>query len=1153
MSGVFRCRLATAFSFLILAHAASAQNTVATGSIQGTVTDPAGALVSGAKVTITGKATGQTLNATTSGSGTYSSGALVPGDYRVTIQQSGFQTVELNLAVQVGLAANGSAKLTIGTSSQVVEVSESAVQVNTEQAIVQGVITAQQIDALPINGRNFLDLAQLEPGVQIQDGTNFDPTKVGYSSISFGGRFGRTARISVDGLDVSDETVGTTTQDIPASGIEEFQLSQSNLDLSNDLTSSGAVNVVTRSGSNQYHGEAFYLIRDSRWGADLPHPAGLDAPYQRNQFGGRLGGYLIKNRLFFFADYERTKQDLFVPVQYPAPFTSFSGGFSSPFRENEPMGRLDWQVNSNLRMFYRFNYYDSLAEATFFSSSLSPYKSKNYTRSHVVGADFNTGSFTHSLRFEQLKFQNNISDAVIGSNLPLANLGVNLDVNNGPQTGPNLLAPQATPQLDRQVKYDGGKPLGAHFVRYGVNYNWIEVSGFASFFGLAPQIQTNYAPGEDAIAANGPYPGGASNPLNYPVDLVIVGNGQGFSTENPALGYPAGRLGPDNRFAFYVGDTWKVLPNLTFNYGLRYVRDTGRTDSDLPGIPELNALIPGTGDRVHQPNLNFAPQLGLAWDPTKRGKTVIRLGAGLFYENVIYNNVLFDRPLRLKSGAFFQDGLGCYFGQSFPVSIPGGTTSIDPALCSETVGEAAAGISAFQKQYQADTPFDLSAPNPNYIVTQIQNGVSPGLGLFAPNYKTPRSLQMNAGIQQEIGRGAVISIDYVRNVETHSLLGIDTNHVGDARYFNKGAAQAAISTTLAQFGVSTIDQAISAGATMADFAGNGLTSPALDFGGVCPFTYGCAFSGINPAAPELLELEPIGRSVYNALDVKLTQNVNTNFPGLRHVNLQAAYSFSRFVNSGGASPTNPSANDQDFVLQALDFNNPNGYSGPSLLDRTHQFSFGGFFDLPGGFRTSIISHFYSGLPSSLVVPNTGVGPGEIFRTDFTGDGTVQDLLPGTKVGSFNRMFSTGSLPTVLQNYNNIYANQATPAGQVLINNGLFTLTQLQELGGVTPSISLPPSGEVGIGGLRTIDLSLSWNHKFGERLGIEPSVAFFNLPNFANFDLPPNIISGLLTGTPGSLNGTTQPDRINNRVGVGTGVFALGAPRAIEFGMRITF
>ena len=236
-------------SALLLSSIAIAQTTVSNGSIAGTVTDATGAVVANAKVTITGP-TGQTVQTTTGVSGSYASGALIPGVYTVRVEAKSFKTAQLSLNVLVDNTANGSVKLEIGAESTVVDVQASAVQVNTEQATVQGVLTATQIETLPVNGRNFLDLAQLEPGVQIQDGTNFDPTKVGYSSISFGSRFGRTARINVDGVDISDETVGTTTEDIPASSIQEFSLAQSSLDLSNDLTSSGAVNVITKSGTN---------------------------------------------------------------------------------------------------------------------------------------------------------------------------------------------------------------------------------------------------------------------------------------------------------------------------------------------------------------------------------------------------------------------------------------------------------------------------------------------------------------------------------------------------------------------------------------------------------------------------------------------------------------------------------------------------------------------------------------------------------------------------------------------------------------------------------------------------------------------------------------------------------------------------------------
>ena len=244
-------------ALLCLVVSGFSQTTVSTGGIQGTVTDPSGALVTGAIVSITNTATGQTASVDTNSAGAYTFAFLKPGDYVVRIEAKGFKTTRLPITVKVDQTANGNATLVVGDSSETVDVSASDLQVNTIQATVQGVLTSTQIANLPINGRNFLDFAQIEPDVQIQDGQNFDPTKAGYSSISFGGRFGRTAHIEVDGADVSDETVGTTTTDIPSSAIQEFQISQSSLDMFTELTSSGSVNVTTKSGTNNYHGEAF--------------------------------------------------------------------------------------------------------------------------------------------------------------------------------------------------------------------------------------------------------------------------------------------------------------------------------------------------------------------------------------------------------------------------------------------------------------------------------------------------------------------------------------------------------------------------------------------------------------------------------------------------------------------------------------------------------------------------------------------------------------------------------------------------------------------------------------------------------------------------------------------------------------------------------
>ena len=135
---------------------------------------------------------------------------------------------------------------------------------NTTQPTVQDALTAKQIDNTPLNGRNFLDLAQLTPGVQIQDGGNFDPTKNGFTGISMQGRSGRSTRIEVDGVDITDETVGTTTINISEDSIQEFQVAQSMLDPATSLTSSGSVNVIARSGGNGVHGSSFTYFATMR-------------------------------------------------------------------------------------------------------------------------------------------------------------------------------------------------------------------------------------------------------------------------------------------------------------------------------------------------------------------------------------------------------------------------------------------------------------------------------------------------------------------------------------------------------------------------------------------------------------------------------------------------------------------------------------------------------------------------------------------------------------------------------------------------------------------------------------------------------------------------------------------------------------------------
>ena len=997
-----------------------AQSTVGTGSIVGTVSDPTGAVISGAGVTVTNVATGQVIIVTTNSSGSFNSGALIPGNYKTLVSAKGFKPAEAAVTVLVGNTASVSVKLQVGSGQETVDVQDAAAAVNTEQPTVQGVLNERQIENLPVNGRNFQDLAQLEPGVQIQDGGNFiGNPKDGFSSISFGGRFGHTARIEVDGIDVSDEILGSATMNIPASGIQQFQLSQSTMDISTELTTSGAVNVTTRSGANTLHGEGFDFFRDSSLSAALPSPPRLSEPFQRSQYGARLGGPIIHDRMFYFFDAERTLQHEQAPVLVAPPFQQYSGSFSAPFHETNLMAKADYQFARSIRTFYRFSYFQNFLVANG-GSGFSLYAEKNITRSHVTGIDFNTGSFSHSFRFGYLKTERNNEDVTLGSNLPLANYGLNITMGNtGLVTGPNVNAPELILQSNHQLKYDGSKTVRRNIIRYGFDVNRIGAAGNVPFVSLAPGVSASVGSFEEAFAQTGPFPGGDANPLNYPVESVGLGNGLGYVTPFPGLGLPAGSYF-FHRFAAYLGASSKLRKNLTFTYGVRYFREPGRSDSEYPPIPQLNALIPGLGNSIRQPNSNFAPQLGFAWDPTGKGKMSIRAGIGLYYENVLVGVSGLEPTFRTRIGDVFVQLPSACNGVATPqpVPIPGGKP-LQPTFCGTpsngpvAIGTVAAQIVAFQKQYQSDYPFSLTEPNPNYAGLLLDQGFGFGLNpfMFDPRYRTPRSVEMNIGLQRELRPGIILSADYVRNIQTHYFLGIDENHAGDVRYFNKVAAQQAIDATLSACGVPTVVQAIAAcpglypgggGASMADFANHGLTSSA-DFDRPCGtlLGYPCAFPGINANAPPLPFMLPIGRSVYSGLQTKMIANVQHPFRGLRTLNFQVSYALSRFENSGGTGVTVASAlinADQDSGAASLDNAHPGRYFGPSLLDRTHQLSFGGYADLPAGFQLSIISHIWSPLSASLVVPNTNHGRGEIFRTDFTGDGTVQDPIPGRMWG-----------------------------------------------------------------------------------------------------------------------------------------------------------
>jgi len=1201
-----------------LSFSSRAQTTVSQGSIQGTVTDETNAVMPEATITITSRATGQVVTVRTSSTGTYNSGGLPVGDYQVRVQAKGFKTVQLALPVQIAVTSSGNVKLEVGQETTTIEVRSTAITVNTEQSTVQGVLSGEEIDNLPVNGRSFLDLAQLEPGVQMQDGANFDPTKVGYNSISINGDFGRTPRIEVDGLDVSDETVGTTTQNIALSSIQEFNIGRSSLDVSTEITGSGSVNLATRSGTNDYHGQAFYLFRDYRAGfADLP--GAVSSQFQRNQFGGRFGGAIKKNRLFFFIDSERLKQDSADAIVVGAPFQFLTQGISSPFKSSQASGRLDWQATQNIRVFYKF-VYDWNFSPTSAGQGFSYYANRDYARAHAVGIDINQGNWSHSIRLGYSKFHNQIigdtnSQPLAINSFPFAEIAFN---DTSLLMGPNFNAPQQTFQSNKQIKYDASRVWGSHIIRFGATVNGIAGGGFASFFGLAPELFTNvnfnllplgsvqtkpyYSCNLDTNPSV-PFSGCDPNIGDYPFTGGLVGNGQGSFTNLPAFGSPAGGVF-DTRFEAYVGDSWKIRPNFTLNYGVRYVRDTGRTDSDLAPIPcSATTLITCTGNlldqwgselgnRVRQPNANLGPQIGFAWDPWRDGKTAIRGGGGLYYENNIFNNVVFDRGNKLATGLFLQvPYLNCQPSASvgslsFALPVAGSTQprlvqSIDgydlaTQVCFQPLGPgavnaegAAKAMADLQAEYAAaSAAVGLAAVNPNFVGSTLT------LGPYYPNYRTARSYQMNIGIQRQLTKGGVLTVDYLRNIGLHFQRGEDVNHVGDARFLELNAALHAIGATVANNAPSCSPAGdvtrTNASKTVAcyiavlansqtpasinDFANNGLDEGSVYYGGfsapyfgLTPDT-GAAFAGIHPNLGSLGVNFPMGRSVYNGLQSEYRQQVNSPFHGVGSLDLQVNYTLSRFVSNGGS--------DQHFTSNGWDNRNPTAFMGPTGQDRTHQFKFGATFEFAHhGPHLSLIGGFASPPPSNLTLPTQG-SVGEIFRSDLTGDGTTGDFLNSAATGighpgTFMRGVSPGDLNAYLTNFNNTVAGTLTPAGQALVKAGLFTQDELITLGAVVPSIQLPPVHNSGNGYYKDVDTILSWPFKFHERVIMSPSASFFNIFNFTNF----GSLSGL-TAAGGAINGTVAGTNAGSntvRVGRGSGVFAVGAPRETEFGLRIDF
>lgn len=722
------------------------------GNLAGTVTDPSGSVVHGATVTATSLATGALRVTTTNDQGYFLLPTLQAGEYKLSISLAGFANFLVDrVVVAVGQTANVEARLKVANASETIQVSgaDAAVAVELQEASVGGVVNTRQIEQLPLNGRNYLELARLQPGVEIQEGRAFDPTKSRYTGVSIGSRSGREARITIDGVDAVDEHVGTTTLNISQETIQEFQISTSSSDTSAGISATGAINVITKRGANQLHGGGFYFGRNNDFAA-RPNFASTKPDFSRKQYGFSLGGPAIKDRLFWFGNYEKTDENSAISIN--TPYFPQLTSFAAPFDENSSNVRVDWRVSQNHDAFLRWTRNENSSLGGFGGNRLpsSGNINANTTHQFVAGLDsVLTQRLTNAFRVAGTDFKNRVlrppaeAQAVGISGLEQIRI---LTDDNLLITGPDSITPQSTFERFYQFRDDltlvGGRHTlrgGADVVRYRVTVlNF--VNGFPQFNVVSPPTRN------------------PSDISNQTFINTTLGNKKGIRIPGT----------PDNshrntRASFYAEDAWRALPNLTLNFGARYQIDSHPLNNDVGKPTLVGPILPFGLAATPIDKNNFAPTFGLAWDPWKNGKTSIRLGGGIYYTLRISNLVTNERA----SIAPFNSG-------NDTITLTAGTTggtvdfnrdgapdfNFNPILVTGTkIRDAIPVILAGQQVYIAAP----ASSTPTLDITRTGT-------LITNDLKTPYSQQFNFGVQREAPFGAVLDANFIYSRTVHEFM-----------------------------------------------------------------------------------------------------------------------------------------------------------------------------------------------------------------------------------------------------------------------------------------------------------------------------------------------------------------------------------------------
>ena len=616
---------------------------VPTGSLNGRVSDPNGAVLAGAHVTATSLAQGTSYETVSNSSGIYVLPDLPVGAYTVKVQASGFATrEEKGIVLEAGRDTTADAALSVAGAEATVKVDAAATRVDQTQSMIQGEITSKTIDSIPLNGRNFLELAYLIPGNR--PAPTFDPTKTNTLEVSSAGGFGRGGNITVDGGDNNDEVVGGTLSNFPEDSVEEFQIATGRFTSEVGRSGNSIINVVTKSGGNQYHGSVFMFERNrnlqalpATFNRSLPTPA-----FDREQYGGSIGGPFRRDRAWWFSSVEYRDQNAAIQTG-SRDFTTDSilnTSAPAPLRDALWSSRVDTQLSkrNSLMARYSFNRSTDTGEAT--PSQNTPEftaaeRQNSLNRFNSVVASLNTivsPTKVNNLSYHFDNFYNFIPP--FGQNAPITNPNLNLTnelIFPDLADGENFNLPQATHLNRNQLRDNFSWIAGKHTFNFGGEFQHYTASGEINVFGSGTVILVSDFGFADL---NGD---GQINDLDIPEAV-------GLKSSAPVVPVPIPTVF-DSYVAGYAQDDWRALPRLTLNLGLRW-----EYDSNLTGNSSAHDPCPSLSSAPAKPctwmaneiNLkknpdmkDFGPRVGFVYDLTGKGNSVIRGGYGIYYDRII--------------------------------------------------------------------------------------------------------------------------------------------------------------------------------------------------------------------------------------------------------------------------------------------------------------------------------------------------------------------------------------------------------------------------------------------------------------------------------------------------------------------------------------